>query len=154
MAVKKALKKTAKKTLPKSYSGDEVKRYLGSLSEDFQHHLDGHAKQSERNIGALSEDFQHKVSAIGEQFGSIHADTKETRALVGAQERLLNLHTVMLSSQAETLKAHTEMIGRLMEDVQEIKTDMKQKVDLQQFARLEKRVLAIESREYFGKSKK
>jgi hypothetical protein len=161
MAVKKAQKKVAKKTAVKSYSGDEVKRYLGSLSEDFQRHLDGHAKQSERNIGALSEDFQHKVSAIAEQFGSIHADTKETRALVGAQERLLNLHTLMLSGQAETLKAHTEMIGQLMEDVnvmkgdiQEIKTDFKQKVDRTEFARLEKRVLAIESREYFGKSRK
>jgi len=132
MAVKKVQKKVVKKTTVKSYSGDEVKRYLGSLSEDFQ----------------------HKVSAIGEQFGSIHADIKETRALVGSQERLLNLHTLMLSSQAETLKAHTEMIGRLMEDVQEVKTDIKQRVDAQQFARLEKRVLAIESREYLGKSKR
>jgi hypothetical protein len=153
--MKKDAKKTVtKKVVTKSYSGDEVKRYLGALSENFQHHLDGYAKQSERNIGALSEDFQHKVSAIAEQFGSIHADTKETRALVGAQEKLMNLHTLMLSSQAETLKAHTEMIGQLMEDVQEIKTDIKQRVDIQQFARLEKRVLAIESREYFGKSKK
>jgi hypothetical protein len=160
--MKKDAKKTvAKKTVAKSYSGDEVKRYLGSLSENFQRHLDGHAKQSERNIGALSEDFQHRVSAIAEQFGSIHADTKEIRALVGAQEKLMNLHTLMLSSQAETLKAHTEMIGRLAEDVsimkgdiQEIKTDLKQKVDRTEFSRLEKRVLAIESREYFGKSRK
>ena len=139
MALKKVLKKVAKKTVAKSYSGDEVKRYLGSLSEDFQ----------------------HKVGAIGEQFSSIHADTKETRALVGSQEKVLNFHTVLLSTQAETLKAHTEMISRLMEDmnivksdVQEIKTDMKQKVDLQQFARLEKRVIAIESREYLGKSRR
>ncbi len=123
MAVKKAQKKVTKKSVAKSYSGDDVKRYLGSLSEDFQ----------------------HKVSAIGEQFGSIHADTKETRALVGAQGKLLNLHTLMLSSQAETLKAHTEMIGRLMEDVQEIKTDLKVKVDRQEFARLERRVISLES---------
>ncbi len=154
MVVKKVQKKVAKKTTTKSYSGDEVKRYLGSLSEDFQHRLDGHATQSERNVGALSEDFQHKVSVIGEQFSSLHADVKETRALVGAQERLLNLHTMLLTGQAETLRAHTEMIGRLLEDTQEIKTDMKQKVDLQQFARLEKRVLAIESRKYLGKPRR
>ena len=47
--------KTPKKTVVKSCSGDEVKRHLGSLSEDFQ----------------------HKVSAIGEQFSSIQSDTKE-----------------------------------------------------------------------------
>lgn len=131
------MKKVAKKTIKRSYSGDEVKRYLGSLSEDFQ----------------------HKVSAIGEQFGSVHADTKETRALVGAQEKLLNLHTMMLSSQAETLKAHTEMIGKLMLDMnivkgdaQEIKTDLKQKVDRQEFARLERRVISLESAVHAGKS--
>jgi biotin transporter BioY len=40
------MKKEPKKIVEKSYSGDEVKRYLGTLSENFQ----------------------HKVSAIGEVF--------------------------------------------------------------------------------------
>ncbi len=118
MAVKKTQKKATKKVALKSYTGDDMKRYLGSLSEDFQ----------------------HKVSAIGEQFSSLHDDVRDIKRTVGN---------------------HTEMIGKLMldmnivkSDVQEIKTDMKQKVDLQQFARLEKRVLAIESREYFGKPRR
>lgn len=100
-----------KKSVVKSYSGDEVKRYLGSLSEDFQ----------------------HKVSAIGEQFSGLHNDVKDIKKIVNG---------------------HTEMIGQLMIDVQEIKNDLKQKVDRTEFARLEKRVLAIESREYLGKSRR
>jgi hypothetical protein len=105
------MKKESKKTVEKSYSSDEVKRYLGSLSEDFQ----------------------HKVSAIGEQFGGLN---------------------VRMDTIDKKLDVHTQMIGQLMTDVQEIKNDLKQKVDRTEFARLEKRVLAIESREYFGKSRK
>ncbi len=117
--MKKDVKKiVTKKTVVKSYSGDEVKHYLGSLSEDFQ----------------------HKVSAIGEQFSSLHNDVREIK---------------------KTLNSNTEMVGKLIVDVtvikgdiQEIKTDVKQKIDRTEFARLEKRVLAIESREYFGKTRK
>jgi hypothetical protein len=125
MTAKKTQTKVAKKSITKNYSGDEVKRYLGSLSEDFQ----------------------HKVSAIGEQFGGLN--------------KKIDQINVKLDEHGRKLDLHSEMIGRLMEDMtivksdgQEIKTDMKQKVDLEQFARLERRVLAIESRECGGKSKK
>jgi len=109
----------------KEYSKDEVKRYLGSLSEDFQ----------------------HRVSGIGEQFGGLNKKLDE-------HGRILNEHGRILST-------HTQMIGKLMVDVdvmkgdiQEIKTDLKQKVDRTEFARLEKRVLTLESREYTGRSRK
>lgn len=118
MAVKKSPKKTVKKSVAKSYSGDEVKRYIGSLSEDFQ----------------------HKVSAIGEQFGGLN--------------KKIDGINVKLDEHGKILNSHTQMIGQLMTDVQEIKNDLKQKVDRTEFARLEKRVLAIESREYSGKSRK
>lgn len=98
----KNTEKGGKKITCKIYSGDEVKRYLGSLSEDFQ----------------------HKVSAIGEQFSGLHNDVKEIK---------------------QTVTSHTEMIVMLMldinilkSDVQEIKTDMKQKVDRTELARLGK----------------
>ena len=44
----------------------------------------------------------------------------------------------------QKLDSHTEMIGSLMIDVQEIKNDLKQKVDRNEFAKLEKRVLMLE----------
>lgn len=112
------VKKVPKKTVAKSYSGDEVKRYLGSLSEDFQ----------------------HKVSAIGEQFGGLNTKIDKINTKLDEHGRVLN--------------SHTQMIGQLMTDVQEIKNDLKQKVDRTEFARLEKRVLAIESREHLGKSRR
>ncbi len=69
-----------------------------------------------RYIGAVTEHFEHQVSAVAEQFGSVQ----------------------------QKLDSHTEMIGRLMIDVQEIKNDLKQKVNRDEFAHLEKRVLALE----------
>jgi len=78
---KKAVPKLKKVRANKS-STDDIKRYLG----------------------ALAEDFQGRVSAIAEQFPSIH--------------RKLDDHT-------RKLDEHTQMIGQLMVDVQEIKTDLR-----------------------------
>ena len=139
-------KKVVKKAVKKEYSGDEVKRHLVSLSEDFQ----------------------HKVSAIGEQFGGLNKKLDEHGLLLNEHSRILNRHSILLSNQSETLKAHTEMIGHVMEDttllkqditevkkdVQEIKTDLKQKVDRSEFARLERRVITLESVAYGGRGKK
>lgn len=85
-----------------------------------------------RYLVALAEDFQGRVSAIAEQFPSIH--------------RKLDEHS-------QKLDIHTQMIGQLMVDVQEIKTDMKQKIDRNEFSRLEKRVIALETRSFAGSRK-
>ncbi len=101
----------SKKTLTKQYSTDEVKRYLGSLSEDFQ----------------------HKVSAIAEQH-------------VGLNKKIDDY------AQAITMRldSHTEMIGKLLLDVQDIKNE---KIGRTEFSQLEKRVLRIENRLHGVKGK-
>lgn len=99
-----------------------------------------------RHMGALGEEFHGRIKGVAEQFLSISADVKETRALVGSQEKILSLHTMMLDAQSSKMKAHTEMIGKIMVQLQEIQSDMKQRVDLQQFARLEKRVALVEAK--------
>ena len=44
------------------------------------------------------------------------------------------------------LDSHSEMIAQLMLDVNEIKSDLKQKVNRDEFAKLEKRVIMLEQR--------
>jgi septation ring formation regulator EzrA len=68
-------------------------------------------KMLKRHTGALVEEFQHRVSAIGEQYGSI--------------QKTLNGHT-------KTLNSHTEQIGKLMvkmtsveSEIKDIKSDVK-----------------------------
>ena len=46
----------------------------------------------------------------------------------------------------KVVNSHTEMIGQILMDLAEIKNDMKQKIDRQEFARLEKRVILLERR--------
>jgi len=50
-----------------------------------------------------------------------------------------------LDSHTKILNSHTEMIGNVMIRLEEIKGELKQKVDYQDFARLEKRVVHLEA---------
>src|SRR3990167_5445632 len=50
-----------------------------------------------------------------------------------------------LDSHTEILNSHTEMIGNIMIRLEEIKNEFKQKVDYQDFVRLEKRVVYLEA---------
>ncbi len=76
-----------------------------------------------RYVGAVAEEFRGYVKAVAEQYR-------------GLNKRLDHVET--------TLNSHTEMIGQIMSDVQEMKNDLKQKVDRTEFARLEKRVVMLE----------
>ncbi len=49
-------------------------------------------------------------------------------------------------NQAKVLNSHTEMIGSLMVDVSSIKSDLKKKVDYDEFLSLVKRVQNLESK--------
>ena len=64
-----------------------------------------------RYIGAVTEDFQHRVSAIAEQF-------------LGLNEKIdanTNLLEGKLDEHGKILNSHTEMIGRLMIDVETLR---------------------------------
>ena len=76
-----------------------------------------------RHVGALSEEFQGRVKAVAEQFGGLN----------------------------EKLDSHTEMIGKLVVDMDIVKTNvefmkdsLKKKVDYEKFTLLENRVSLVE----------
>ena len=101
--------------------------------------VDEHTKEIKRYLGSLSEDFQHKVSAIGEQFSGLNNKIDRIDYRVGNVEKKLDSHTVM--------------IGRIMIDVEEIKSGMREKVDRAEFVKLEKRLVILEATVYGGKRK-
>jgi predicted ATPase with chaperone activity len=78
-----------------------------------------------RYIGSLAEHFDDRFDVVIEQFGGMNDK---------------------LDRHEKKLDSHAEMIAKMMVQLQEIQSDMKQKVDLQQFARLEKRVVMLEAR--------
>lgn len=100
---------------------------------------DTHTQEIERYIGAISENFQHGLSAIGEQFGGLNTKLDE--------------HGRKIDDLARKVDGHTLMIGRIMEDVEEIKSGMREKVDRSEFVKLEKRMVVLETTVFGGKKK-
>lgn len=100
---------------------------------------DAHTQEIKRYIGIISEDFQHRVSAIGEQFGGLNNKVDHIVTTLGEHSRKLDSHTIM--------------IGRVMEDVEEIKSGMREKVDRSEFVKLEKRMVVLETTVFGGKKK-
>ncbi len=95
--------------------------------------------QELRNLGALVEDNNHKLSGVAEQYGDLKKDAGDLKKDV--------------SGIKKTLDSHTEMIGKLSDDVSIIKTNveflkdsLKKKVDYDEFIALEKRVSRVESK--------
>ena len=92
--------------------------------------LGGH--EDIRHLGVLIERVDDNVKLVAEQYGDIKKD---------------------IGSIKDTLNSHTEMIGKLTidmaivkEDVEFIKSGLKKKVDADEFAALERRVLLLEKR--------
>lgn len=85
-----------------------------------------------RRLGVVMEHVDNRVSLVAEQYGSIQKD---------------------IGGMRKTLDVHTEMIGKLTmnveivkEDIEFIKNGFKKKIDIEEFAALERRVLLLERR--------
>ncbi len=85
-----------------------------------------------RGLGVMIEHVGGKVSLVAEQYGDIKKD---------------------IGGIKKTLNEHTEMIGKIMvnsaitkEDIEFIKNSLKKKIDVEEFAALERRVTLLERR--------
>lgn len=106
---------------------------------------DPHTEEIKRYIGAVSENFQHGLSAIGEQFSGLNKKLDEHGTKLDEHGKILGEHSKILNSHTEILSSHTEMIGRLMVDVEEIKVNMREKIGREEFNKLETRLVSLES---------
>jgi len=88
---------------------------------------ESHTEEIKRYIGALSEDFQHGLSAVAEQVSGLNEKLDMEMKKVNAK-----------------LDTHTEMIGGMAVDIQEIKNVLEEKADKKSVALLEGRVSRIE----------
>lgn len=96
-------------------------------------------RQDIRHLGVLIERVDDNVKLVAEQYGNVKKDTNSIK-------KTLDSHTGMLDS-------HTEMIGKIMvnsaitkEDIEFIKNSLKKKIDIEEFAALERRVALLERR--------
>ena len=92
------------------------------------------------------EDLRSRFKVFGEGLMDVHRKLDQHSEILGDHSKVLGNHSRVLNDHSKTLSSHTEMIGQILTDLAEIKNDMKQKVDRQEFARLEKRVIMLERR--------
>src|SRR3989344_2802270 len=106
---------TRKKSAAK-YSGDDVKRYIGAVSEEFRGHVKAVAEQYsdiKRTLDSHTEILNSHTKTLDSHGRILHSHTE-----------ILNSHTKTLDSHDRILNSHTEMIGKLMEDTAIIKSDI------------------------------
>ena len=101
-------------------------------------------RQDIRGLGVLIERVNDNVSFVAEQYEDIKQDVSSIKQDVSSIKQTVDSHT-------ETLGHHTEMIGSMKTDMEIMKTDiefiktsLKRKVDVEEFAVLERRVAALE----------
>jgi len=114
-----------------TYTSQDLKRYLGALSETHNEHLKG----------------------IKEGFVIINRKLDEHSKILNAHSKILNEHSKILDEHSKKLDSHTEMIGNIMEDTTDLKQDMqfvkkelKRKVDYDEFLSLVQRVMKLEAK--------
>jgi archaellum component FlaC len=113
-----------------------------------------------RYLGALHEEHMAAIKAMAEQFVDVNRKLDAHTKQLDAHTKQLNTQTTKLDAHTRILDSHTEMIGGLATNLEKvkldveiiksdigiIKNDLKQKVDRNEFAILERRVLRLESK--------
>lgn len=116
-------------------------------------HDDPHTAEIKRYIGAVSEDFQHRVAAIGEQFVGLNKKLDSHTEMIGVMQEDIAVVKTRVVHIEQKLDMHTEMIGAMQEDItvmksdiETIKADLKKKVDYDEFQALARRVAVLEQK--------
>jgi hypothetical protein len=138
--MKKVAKKTQSKIPPRKEDEhtEEIMHYIGVVSEEFHHRVSGIAEQFDglnKRLDKHDENFMHIAKTLDDH-----------GARLGSIESTLGEHSRKLDS-------HAVMMARVMEDVEEIKSGMREKVDRTDFVKLEKRLVVLEAFVYSGKKK-
>ena len=101
---------------------------------------------------------EHEVRGLGVMMEHVDGKLTLVSEILGVHTKALDSHTKMLEAQAQLLEKHsqkldihTEMIGNVATDITVIKSDiefikhgLKKKVDIDEFATLERRVAVLE----------
>ncbi|MCL5016126.1 MAG: hypothetical protein M1312_00715 [Patescibacteria group bacterium] len=104
-----------------------------------------------RRLGVIVEEINDNVKLIAEQYGDISEKLDSHTKILDSHTEILDSHTKILDSHTRILDSHTEMIGHIVadleitkDDVSLIKNELRQKVGIEEFVILEKRVAALE----------
>lgn len=152
--------KKNKKVVPKKESHtDEIKRYIGAISEHFQNGIDAIVEQFsgfKKTLDSHTEMIGHileDVTVLKEDMKEVKSELKEVkRELKGVQGEVKGLHVEMKEVKSE-LKNTNGRLGNIEQEIkaiknelQEIKNILTNKADIERVERLEMRLYTLEER--------
>lgn len=114
---------------------DDIKRHMSALSEDFQGQV---AMIAEQVVGTTD-----KVEGLTNKVGGLTDTVARLTDRVDVLTDTVAMQGTKLDEVIHVQKTHTEMIGTIMEDVSEIKIELKNKADKAEVVRLERRVQSL-----------
>ncbi len=107
---------------------NKLKDILTEQRTAFERHvdkqIDRQREEYQRFLGVMKEDFDSKVQLIGEQYSDINTKLASHSEMIGALTEDVQDIKATLASHTDILASHTEMIGSLKEDVQIVKSDV------------------------------
>jgi len=103
----------------------EYQRFASQERKEYQRYLHQERKEYQRYLGVLKEDFESQVKLIAE-------------SVIGIQKQLIAIRDMVIKN--------TEDIGIIRMDIGIIKSDLKEKVDRDEFEALGKRVAILEAK--------
>ena len=104
---------------------------------------ESHTEEIKRYIGAVTEDFQHKVSAIAEQVSGFQEKFDKEMEEVKAKQ---DMQTEMIGGMAVDIEILKEDIKEVKSDIVELKTDMKEVKNILKDKADIKKVVSFDSR--------
>lgn len=122
MGLMKKASKSITKNDSKTHSNNEVKRY----------------------VGAITEEFKHGLSAIGEQFGGLNKKLDQHSKILDSHTKMIGSLMMDVSVLKSDMTVVKEDVSILKKDVKIIKDDLKQKVDRLEFETLTHKVSVVE----------
>jgi chromosome segregation ATPase len=122
-----------------------------SLKKEFKEILIEQRKEYERHIGALREDFGDQTKMISESLSGTNKKLDSVVEMVAKNTEDIDVMKGSINLIQSDIKELKKDVGVLKEDmsvvksdISTIKFDLKNKVDLDEFKTLEKRVLFLE----------
>ena len=145
--MKKPISKTSKSDSQKKLA-PEVREALDSYHLEMQKYVDTLQKRSDedikRYIGSLTEEYQGRTSAVAEQFSGLNEKIDTIKETLDEHGRILEMHTEMIGTLMEDVSVLKEDVAVLKDDVSEIKDELKNKADKTEVIHLSRRVSVLE----------
>ncbi|MBI1755180.1 hypothetical protein HY250_03395 [Candidatus Azambacteria bacterium] len=110
-------------------------------------------QQDVRHLGVVIEQVNDNVKLVAEQYGDVKKDIHGMKGDIQNMKETLVSHTEMIGSIRENMEIMKTDIQATKADMEIVKTDIefikhsfKKKVDIEEFAALERRVALLENR--------